>query len=61
MQTILLPQLISSESMKTSGGTIHTAQRSTTAELFSVELINLRECVGVIVYKKFIFFIHYRK
>ena len=55
MQRILLPQLISSASMKTSGGTIYTAQCSTMAELFSVELFNLGECVGVIVYKKLIF------
>ena len=56
MQRILLPQLISSASMKTSGSTIYTAQRSTMAELFSAELLDLRECVGVIVYKKLIFY-----
>ena len=43
-RSVLLPQLISSVSKKTSDGTIYTAQRSTMAELFSVEeVINLLE------------------
>ena len=43
-RSVLLPQLISSISKKTSDGTIYTAQRSTMAELFSVdEVINLLE------------------
>ena len=43
-RSVLLLQLISSIGKKTSDGTIYTAQRSTMAELFSVdEVINLLE------------------
>ena len=46
-RSVLLPQLISSVSKKTSDGTIYTAQCSTTAELFSVdEVINALNAKG---------------
>ena len=46
-RSVLLPQLISSVSKKTSEGTIYTAQRSTMSELFSVdEVINALNAKG---------------
>ena len=46
-RSVLLPQLISSVSKKTSDGTIYTAQHSTMAELFGVdEVINALNAKG---------------
>ena len=46
-RSVLLPQLISSVSKKTSDGTIYTAQHSLMAELFSVdEVINAHNAKG---------------